>query len=423
MREELRKAFNELRNPYVYLWAVASPAITLLSPNDEVKVALFILLVSGTTGYWLVDRRKKAIRLKPDSSSAQFVTAIRNSVGRAVRYLEDAGNRTEHDQRLRISPSVMETATVVGALTVGKHFLNRDHSNNEYGLTWLFETLKSQFSDISLPEKLAGFDCHVCRGNNQCNIAFFDYLSHFSYCRGTILFDSFIEHFSLLGGTLENRLLAISDNMAGWPARKGDADIDPLATSTALHLCLLFEALDDRDIRRVILWLIKSQAENGCWKRPKEASNYCGGEYKVISTHRAIEVLAMCSDAIELKDMAVDIKNAISKGAQYLASTPLADAPVSYDVQAGYLSPEIYRTIGHVAQGLTKAGNLKSVVLRERICYLLNNQQSDGSFPISSSVTARDRNLLYYTDITAFMIRTLVFYANGLLNEGDDARR
>lgn len=103
MREELRKAFNELRNPYVYLWAVASPAITLLPPNDEVKAVLFILLVSGTTAYWLIDRRKKARKLKPDSSSARFITAIRSSIERAVRYLEDAGNKTEHDQRLRIS--------------------------------------------------------------------------------------------------------------------------------------------------------------------------------------------------------------------------------------------------------------------------------------------------------------------------------
>jgi len=416
-REELKKAIHELRSPYIYLWAIASPAITLLPPNNLVRVSLFILLLLGTTGYWLFDRHMKRRRIKPESSPAEFLVAIRRSVGNAVRYLEHAENKTEHDQRFRISPSVMETATVIGAITLGKHFLSQDHDNNERGLAWLFETLKSQFSGVALSEKLAGFDCSKCRGNNECNVAFFDYLSHFAYCGGTSLYDSFIEHFSLLGTTLKNRLLALSNDMAGWPAKNGDTVIDPLATSTVLHLCLILRSLNVHDIRRVVRWLIASQAEDGSWQRSTEAIGYCGGEYKVISTHRAIETLGACTSVAALGDFSNEIRNAVSKGAQYLASSPLVDAPVSYDLQAGYTSPEIYRTIGHVAQGLTKAGSLSSVVLREHISYVLNSQRDDGAFPTSSNLIICDRNLLHYTDITAFLIRTLIFYAMALRTE------
>lgn len=419
MQEELKKVFHGLHSPYIYMWAIASPAITLLSPDDLIKTALFALLILASTIYWLIDRSKKTRKIRPDSSRAVFLTAIRSSVKNGVRYLEDAENKTEHDQRFRITLSAIDTATVIGAITVGKHFLNNSHINNEHGLAWLFEILKSQFSGISLPEKLAGFDCPKCRGVNDCNIAFFDYLSHFVYCRGTSLFESFNEHFSFLGSTLKDRLITVNNDMAGWSTKTGGSVIDPLATSTALHLCLIFNALNNVDIRRVVRCLISSQKQNGCWCRPAESTKYCGEEFKVISTHRAIETLRICSDISALDDMSMSISSAISKGARFLAGTPLIDAPVSYERQAGYASPEIYQMIGHVAQGLTKAGRLDSVVLKERISFLLNNQLSDGSFPTSSDVTMRNRNLLHYTDITAFMIRTLVFYANALVIEQD----
>lgn len=414
MWEELKKAFQELRSPYIYLWAIASPAITLLSPDEITKVALFTILVLGTTGTWLIDRHRKRRKLKPNSSPKQFLTAIQRSVEKAVDYLEHAENKTEHDQRYRISPSVMETATVIGAITLGKNFLHQEHDNNERGITWLFETLKSQFSGVDMPEKLAGFDCPKCRGNNECNVAFFDYLSHLGYCRGTLLYDSFVEHFSFVGALLKSRLSISSDGSAGWPAKHGDGTIDPFATSTALHLCVIFRSLDVNSLRLVVEWLIASQAEDGSWKRPSGATSYCGSEYPVITTHRVIEVLALSVKMPDMSNIAKEIQGAISKGAQYLVSSPLLDAPVSYDMHAGYSAPEIYRIMGHIVQGLTKANLLSSMVLRERISYIVNSQVEGGAFPISSNMISRDRNLLHYTDITAFLIRTLVFYAIAL---------
>lgn len=422
MREEFKKALHELRSPYVYLWAIASPAITLLSPDEPIKVGLLATLVLGTTGAWLLDRHRKHRKLKPNSSPRQFLTAIQRSVEKAVHYLEHAENKTEHDQRYRISPSVMETTTVIGAIILGKHYLGRDHDNNERGLAWIFETLKSQFSGTATPERLAGFDCPKCRGNNECNVAFFDYLSHLAYCKGESLYDSFIEHFSSVGTTLRLRLHTSSGDIAGWPAKNGDSIIDPFATATALHLCVVFGTLEADSLCHVARWLITSQEENGSWKRPSEAVGYCGSEYPVITTHRVIEVLSLCHKAKELSNVAPQIQMAISKGAQYLLSSPLLDAPVSYDRHAGYTAPEIYRIMGHMVQGLTKAGSLNSMVLRERISYIVNSQRDDGAFPTSSNVITSDRNLIHYTDITAFLTRTLVFYAVALQATITDGR-
>lgn len=417
MREEFKKAIHELRSPYVYLWAIASPAITLLPPDEATKVGLFATLVLGTTGAWLLDRHRKHRKLKPDSSPIQFLTAIKRSVEKSVHYLEHADNKTENDQRYRISPSVMETTTVIGAITLGKHYLGRYHHNNERGLAWIFETLKSQFSGVATAEKLAGFDCPKCRGNNECNIAFFDYLSHFAYCKGASLYDSFFEHFSSVGTILRSRLRISSDDIAGWPAKNGDSTIDPFATATVLHLCVVFGTLDANSLRRVARWLVASQEENGSWKRPPEAVGYCGSEYPVITTHRVIEVLSLCHKLKDLSKVAPQIRTAISKGVQYLLSSPLLDSPVSYDRHAGYTTPEIYRIMGHIVQGLTKAGSLNSMVLRERISYIVNSQRDDGAFPTSSNVITHDRNLLHYTDITAFLTRTLIFYAAALQDE------
>lgn len=420
MWEELKKTLLDLKNPYVYLWAIASPAITLLSPNNSIKVWLFIILVLITTLYWLIERHKKYRRIKPTSTPEQYLAAIRYAVAKAIDYLENAKNKNIHHQRYRNAPSIMETSTVFGALNLGKHFLGKDHENNERGLAWLFETLKSQFSGVTLPDKIQGFDCPHCRGKNQCNVAFFDYLSHFGYCRSTPLFASFVEQFSLLGVLLKKRL--ISGELAGWPAKEGDTDIDPLASATALHLCLIFNSLDSSETRRAVNCLIWSQQEDGSWKRPEAASNFCGGEFNIISTHRVIETLSMCLDRTGMVDLTARIKQTIAKGAEFLSNCPLTEVPVSYDLHAGYVAPEVFRSIGHVAQGLTKAGNLKSVVLRERISYLLNNQQDDGSFPISNNVITSDRDLIFYSDVTSFLIRTLVFYANALIAEQNSSK-
>ncbi len=52
--------------------------------------------------------------------------------------------------------------------------------------------------------------------------------------------------------------------------------------------------------------------------------------------------------------------------------------------------------------------------VREKIILILKSQDSDGSFRSSGTLLGHDRTLLHYTDITAFMIRTLVFYVRAV---------
>lgn len=407
-------ALEELKSPYLLAWALVSPAVTLLSPDGWIKEAVFCVILLFALFYWLSKRHTKLHGLSSNTSSLKLSRSCNKAIRRAVKYLETASNQTEFKTRLRVTKSVMESATVFSAEVIGKAHLEKETTYDVRGTAWIFEVLKSQFSGVVIPQKLEGFDCSSCRGKNDCNVAFFDYLSHFIYCKGTPAFDSFREQFAFLGASLPERLLEFDKGMTGWPSKTSDSLADSFATATCLHICLVFESISPKQLKGVVKWLLASQNETGEWTRLKQAANSCAGSVDIITTHRVIESLRLAQSSQHTASMNKEIESSIHLGARFLAGAALVDDPVSYEINSGILSPEVYRVIGHIVQGLTKAGFSDTQSIREKVILILNSQDSDGSFRTSGTLLGNDRALLHYTDITAFMIRTLVFYVRAV---------
>jgi hypothetical protein len=403
-----------LKSPYLLAWAVISPTITLLSPDEWIKEAVFFAILLFVLFYWLAKRQEKYRELGSDIGTGKLIKECDRAIRRAVKYLETASNQYEHKTRLRVTKSVMESATVLGAEIIGKRHLEEDTTYDVRGSAWIFEVLKSQFSGVTIPQKLEGFDCSSCRGRNDCNVTFFDYLSHFIYCQGTPAFVTFYEQFAFLGALLPDRLLEGDKNFLGWPVRTSGSEIDSFATATCLHICLMFESLSPKQLTEIVKWLLSSQDEAGNWTRSEQSANECGGHLDVITTHRVIESLRLAQAKITTESLKNGIESSIQLGARFLAGAALVDDPVSYERDSGILSPEVYRVIGHIVQGLTKAGCSDMQSVREKIILILKSQDSDGSFRTSGTLLENDRTLLHYTDITAFMIRTLVFYVRAV---------
>lgn len=418
MREGIVKTLEQFKTPYVLAWAILSPVVTLLTPSEWLKEIVFCLILLFVLVVWGALRlrgKKSIVSNSPDEAIAR---AAKKAVSVALVYLQQAENKSSTSIRLRITKSVMESATVIGAETLAAKFLKRSTNYDITGVSWIFEVLKSQFSGSGNLKSLEGFDCSACRGTNSCNVAFFDHLSHFVYCRGTPLYETFFEQFSFLGPLLASRLVTLTDQSAGWSAKQGDAEIDPLATATSLHLCLVFKSLTPEQVTVVAESLLRSQQPSGAWHRPDKSMAFCGGKLDVITTHRCIEVLSLLTKENSLEDRLIPLRDvAITNACTFLLGAPLHDDPVSYERNSGVLTPEVYRVLGHIVQGLVKAGKANTQSVRDKIGLILKCQDDDGSFRTSGSLLVRDRDLLHYTDITAFMVRTLVFYAQSIRSD------
>lgn len=415
MRESIVKTLEQLKKPYVLAWAIFSPVVTLLTPPEWLKEVIFFLILLLVLVTWVILRRTGKKSIGSNSSDEVIAHAAKKAVSFALAYLQQADNKLSSNIRLRITKSVMESATVIGAETLAAKFLKKSTNYDITAVSWTLEVLKSQFSGSGSLRSLEGFDCSTCRGINNCNVAFFDHLSHFVYCNGTQLYETFFEQFSFLGPQLSSRLVTLADQSIGWPAKQGDNEIDPLATATSLHLCLIFKSLTPEQVTVVAEYLLRIQQPNGAWHRLDKSMVFCGGSLDVITTHRCIEVLSLLTKDNSLEDRLVLLCDvAIANACTFLMGTPLHDDPVSYERNSGVLTPEVYRILGHIVQGLVKAGKGNTQSVRDKIGLILQCQAEDGSFRTSGSLIIRDRDLLHYTDITAFMVRTLIFYAQSV---------
>ena len=161
----------------------------------------------------------------------------------------------------------------------------------------------------------------------------------------------------------------------------------------------------EKNIKNILKSLIKQQDKNGSWKRNFSSDEYCAGEIEIITTHRVIEVFMLYKDIFKISK----IDESIDKAIIYLKSSSGYEAPVNYEVRVGMVENEILRGMGHIIQALTKTDKANNT-LEEYLKFILCKQQPNGSFIGTSDIFESNKKLVYDTDLTAFLTRTLSLY-------------
>lgn len=395
-----------------------SSIITLFSVENQYFYPIVFFLIIIFVIYLIYKIRAK-LSYKYSNNHDDLLKKSKIALEKAHSYLDDKSpNKSKNGIRLRITTSVMESATVTGALILAKNILNKETETNYDSINWIFDILKEQFqkNGYSRDRVLEGFDCSTCAARNDCNIVFFDYLSHFLYIKNTTEYNLFLEQFSFLPRVLYSRITKFNDDKEfGWGVKVNSTHFDPLATSTNLHLYLVLNKFEiGQSIKNVIESIIQRQSEDGSWRRNTESQKYCGGNISIITTHRCIEVLAVIVDEVNNNrlDINEELKNRIKKsilnGNNFLLSTPHNDEPVRYEMNNGFTDPDKYRCIFHIIQALIKSSIVDSEILNSDtlkmyLNLMLKSQNNQGAFKTS-------RELAFYTDITSLAIRTIALY-------------
>jgi hypothetical protein len=338
--------------------------------------------------------------------------AVKRSILLASQYLSKE-NKNSTGQRFRALPSIMETVTVVSALFISARTLKWPDRRMRQILSddaqeWMFSTLKVGLIQGAPAE---GFECSGCDKLSTCNMKYFDYLSHLYYCHGTFIGERFSSEFAPLANLLMEKFVC-RDGICGWEATTGGGKIDPLATATILTLLTAFAGVDLRKIKRSINGLEKLQQQNGHldggWVRPKADSNRgCFSDMQVITAHRCIEAFRAWKDKGVIQDK--QYNDVTQSAMRFLLSQDGREIPVDYHIAVGMSRPVVLRGLGHVAQGLIKAGaSGESLDARMRVIAL--SQRRDGSFADRKEFIASELDTPQRTDLSAFLLRTLCFY-------------
>jgi len=386
---------------FTVLWTLLEPIISILKLEDInpliPKFILGILFIVPLIMY---------IVNKYFNNNCQYndlQKSIKKAIYKGLSHLEE-NNFNDNGQRFRHTPSLMESSTVIGSIYLARNTLNLKIKEDIQTTMWLVNSLKQQFHG-KCPVKY--FDCYKCQNKQICNVGYFDYLSHLYYAKDTILFTKLQEEFGFLVDIFENRLKKY-DSFIGWTLYEDETKkIDPLSTSTILILLYTFDYQNKSTIKKILLSLIKQQSRNGSWLRNYQPDEYCAGELELITTHRVIEIMILYKKSIELKN----IDKSINKGIEFLKSSSGYEIPVNYEIRSGMIEKELLRGIGHIIQALIKAKEFNSM-LDDYVKFILCKQQKDGSFIGTTDTFESNKKLVFHTDLTAFLTRTLCLYYN-----------
>ncbi|WP_129348960.1 hypothetical protein [Solidesulfovibrio carbinolicus] len=387
---------------FTVTWTLIDPILSL-GLNDKPQwisyTFLFFLFITPPIAIY-INRQKK----QQYYSEEEIPTKITKTIIRANKYLQTK-NFNSDGQRMRHLPSLMETCTVIGAILLSAQTTKKKYPIEPRLIRWIFNELKCQFKNNNSVEF---FDCSGCHFVKGCNIKYFDYLSHFYYAKNTFVFDLLIEEFSFLTDYLFLNILETEQHI-GWPRCNGLKDIDPYATSTLLTLLSIFNT-KHKAIPSILESLsqmqILSGPQRGTWPSARSfyMSNHpCFQSFPLITTHRCIEAFSVYQGGAFFSKK---YTNCIEIAADFLTNTPLQEQPVNYEFNMGIRSGEVLRGSGHVVQGLIKA-NRKNKYLFDLTNYIISAQYKDGSFHGRSNELTADRKMAEYTDLTAFLTRTL----------------
>ena len=390
---------------FAVAWTFIEATITLSGVqewNTAILRSTFVLLVGGAILFHLrSNRRQCQQQLNGENLNKQIL----KSIDSGFKYLLEE-NINKNGQRMRLVPSIMESATTIGALSLASTVVHKDSAVEQRTIEWLLGALKKQFRD-QVPVKY--FECSRCDNGNVCNVAYFDYLSHFYYAKNTSLYNKFVDEFQFLGEILASRI-SCTRAKCGWKLfDQGEYDI--LATSTNLILCSVLGSLSESQEKRVIKLLLAQQAKTGSkkggWDRVITDSRWCAGGLEIITAHRAIECLAIYKS--KYSEFSSEIDVAITNAVTYLKSCQGGEEPVNYEHQVGINDVELLRGTGHIVQAMVKAGKHDDFLV-DKINTLIHSQQKNGAFVGQSGYLDGQREIRNKTDLTAFITRTLCLY-------------
>jgi len=370
--------------------------------NTAILRSAFVLLLGGAVLKHLRDNR--VVERKSYEGQA-LINEVIKSIEKGFNYLQNE-NKNNNGQRMRLSPSIMESATTIGAITLASKVLKKNNNVDKKTVDWLLGSLKKQFRD-QVPVKY--FECSRCDNGNVCNVAYFDYLSHFYYTKGSPLYTRFTDEFQFLSELFTSRIFC-NKAKCGWKLFE-DGNFDILATSTNMILCYVFNSLTESQEKRVIKLILSEQTKNGSkkgsWPRVVTDSKWCAGELEIITVHRAIECLAISMR--KHPEFKSNIEEAIKSGTIYLKSCQGGEEPVNYEYQVGIDDVEILRGTGHIVQAMIKA-DISDSFLTDKVNLLIHAQNKNGSFVGKSDHLGGNRDITNKTDLTAFITRTLCLY-------------
>lgn len=389
---------------FLVLWALIEPILAILKPEEinPIIPKLFLIVLFAVP---LIIHLLYKYVLNNKCKYKNLRNSVKKAIKSGLNYLEKI-NINEDGHRLRHTPSLMETSTVLGAIYLAKKTLNKNINEDIELSISLIGDLKKQFSG-ECPVKY--FDCFKCRNQQICNVGFFDYLSHLYFAKDTILYSKLENEFVSLINIFEERLIKY-DHLLGWTLYQNETQkIDSLSTSTILILLYTFKYDNNDNIEQVLKTLIELQDKNGSWKRDFEEDEYCAGNIEIITTHRVIE----CFILFKNKFISINFDDSIQKAIQFLKSSSGYEKPVNYELRSNMNESELLRGLGHIIQALTKA-NISDDILEEYIKFILCKQQTNGSFIGTTNALDCNKELNYNTDLTAFIVRTLCIYSNNL---------
>jgi len=384
---------------FAILWTLIEPIVSILKLeeiNPWLPKIILILLFSIPLLIYLINKFWKT-----SCRNSNLQKSVKNAIEKGLKHLEN-NNLNDNGQRFRHTPSLMESTTVIGSIYLARNTLNKKQEMDIKTITWLINSLKQQFLGKC---QVKYFDCYKCQNKQVCNVGYFDYLSHLYYAKDTILFHKLENEFLLLVDIFEERLCEY-DNRTGWTLYENETKlIDPLSTATILTLLKVFKYKNNKTIKKILKTLIEIQSKDGSWVRAMPDDEYCGGEIEIITTHRVVEAYALYKDTVKVSGLDKSLEKAII----YLKSSSGYEAPVNYELRAGMTESEILRGMGHIIQAFTKA-NQANKTLEEYIRFILCKQEKDGSFIGTSDVFESNKKSVFYTDLTAFLTRTLSLY-------------
>lgn len=384
---------------FAILWTLIEPIISILKLeeiNPWLPKIILILLFSIPLAIYFINKF-----LRASCKNSNLEKSVKNSIEKGLKHLEN-NNLNDNGQRFRHTPSLMESTTVIGSIYLARNTLDKKQDMDIKTITWLINSLKQQFLGKC---QVKYFDCYKCQNKQVCNVGYFDYLSHLYYAKDTVLFHKLENEFLLLVDIFEERLCEY-DNRTGWTLYENETKlIDPLSTATILTLLKVFKYKNNKTIKKVLKTLIEMQSKNGSWMRAMPDDEYCGGEIEIITTHRVVEAYSLYKDTVKVSG----IDKSLEKAIVYLKSSSGYEAPVNYELRAGMTESEVLRGMGHIIQAFTKT-NKANEILEEYIRFILCKQEKDGSFIGTSDVFESNKKAVFYTDLTAFLTRTLSLY-------------
>jgi hypothetical protein len=388
----------------VVLWTISEPLLSIWDDSLGSKVPIYVVVTIFILPIlvYIINR----LFFQHSCEQKDLKKSVKRAIKKGLDYLE-TNNVNKNGQRFRHIPSLLESATVIGAIYLAKDTLKIKHYDNIQTLTWLTNSLKKQFSNNG-PVKY--FDCYKCQNYQICNVGYFDYLSHFYYAKNTVLYEKLTNEFYFLIDIFESRMVKYNQ-LVGWTLYEEESrEIDPFSTAGILILLDAFRSPMNKNINYILNSLVKSQDKDGSWKRSFSIDGYCGGSLDIITTHRVIEALSLYKEHLSKGVYERVVKNAI----KYLKSSSGQETPVNYEIKSGVLEKELLRGLGHIVQALVKVGD-ESKMIEDYIKFIVCKQKEDGSYIGASEVLDDNRITAHNTDLTAFITRTLCIYYNRII--------